>query len=246
MFSSLVSEARTHYIRLDREGNSLNEILDLFKSTYTDQTNKFDRMKALHALEQHKIQSVDEFAEKFDRIRYWTQETASAYMKDETMIKLSFIKALTNQRLHDVLLSAAEDEEVTFADIRSKAIMLDKDFTEKRPVKSIKEDDKISKLEERIIELEIVLQRSTRPKTKCDYCKKLGHSVDRCYKKKRDVVLKKTGSGKLKAAVAQGPCATAKIHHSGDINQTSVSGPSFEVTVLINNIPIQVLLDTGS
>ena len=47
-------------------------------------------------------------------------------------------------------------------------------------------------------------------------------------------------------AVAQGPCATAKIHHSGDIKQTSVSGPSFEVTVLINNIPIQVLLDTGS
>ena len=71
-------------------------------------------------------------------------------MKDETMIKLSFIKALTNQRLHDVLLSAAEDEKVTFADIRSKTIMLDKDFTEKRPVKSIKEDNKISKLEERI------------------------------------------------------------------------------------------------
>ena len=55
VFSSLVSEARTHYIRLDREGNSLNEILDLFKSTYTDQTNKFDRMKAFHALVQHKI-----------------------------------------------------------------------------------------------------------------------------------------------------------------------------------------------
>ena len=189
VFSSLVSEARTHYIRLDREGNSLNEILDLFKSTYTDQTNKFDRMKAFHALEQHTNQSVDEFAEKFDRIRYWTQETVSAYMKDETMIKLSFIKALTNQRLHDVLLI------VTVADIRSKAIMLDKDFTEKRPVKSIKEGDKISKLEERIRELEIALQRSTRPKTKCDYCKKLGHSADRCYKKKRDVVLKKTGSG---------------------------------------------------
>ena len=195
VFSSLVSEARTHYIRLDREGNSLNEILDSFKSTYTDQTNKFDRMKAFHAFEQHKNQSVDEFAEKFDRIRYWTQETASAYMKDETMIKLSFIKALTNQRLHDVLLSAAEDEKVTFADIRSKAIMLDKDFTEKRPVKSIKEDDKISKLEERIRELEIALQKSTRPKINCDYCKKLGHSADRCYKKKRDVVLKKTGSG---------------------------------------------------
>ena len=108
---------------------------------------------------------------------------------------MSFIKALTNQRLHDVLLSAAEDEKVTFADIRSKAIMLDKDFTEKRPVKSIKEDDKISKLEERIRELEIALQKSTRPKINCDYCKKLGHSADRCYKKKRDVVLKKTGSG---------------------------------------------------
>ena len=50
---------------------------------------------------------------------------------------------------------------------------------------------------------------------------------------------------KLKAAVAQGLCATAKIHHSGDIKQKSVSWPSFEVTVLINNIPIQVLLDTG-
>ena len=111
---------------------------------YTDQTNKFDRMEAFHVLEQHKNQSVDEFAEKFDRIRYWTQETASAYMKDETMIKLSFIKALTNQRLHNVLLSAAEDETATFADIRSKAIMLDTNFTEKRPVKSIKEDDKIS------------------------------------------------------------------------------------------------------
>ena len=53
VFSSLVSEARTHYIRLDREGNSLNEILGSFKSTYTDQTNKFDRMKAFHALDQH-------------------------------------------------------------------------------------------------------------------------------------------------------------------------------------------------
>ena len=31
-----------------------------------------------------------------------------------------------------------------------------------------------------------------------------------------------------------------------DIKQTSASGPSFEVTVLINNIPIQLLLDTGS
>ena len=141
MFSSIVSEARTHYIRLDRERNSLNEIIDLFKSTYTDQTNKFDRMKAFHALEQHTNQSVHEFAAKFDRIGYCTQETA------------------------------------------------------KRPVKSIKEDDKISKLEECIGELEIALQRSTRPKTNCDYCKKLGHSADRCYKKKRDVVLKKTGSG---------------------------------------------------
>ena len=68
------------------------------------------------------------------------------------MIKLSFIKALTNQRLHDVLLRAAEDETVTFADINSKKIiyiyMLDKDFTETRPVKLIKEDDNISKLEE--------------------------------------------------------------------------------------------------
>ena len=36
VFSSLVSEAITHYIQLDREGNSLNEILDLFKSAYTD------------------------------------------------------------------------------------------------------------------------------------------------------------------------------------------------------------------
>ena len=196
LFSSLVSEARAHYILLDREGNSLNEILDLFKSTYTDQTNKLGRMKAFHALEQYENQYVDEFAENFDRIRYWTQETASAYMKDETMIKLSFIKELRNQCLHDVLLSAAEDEKVTFADIRSKAIMLDKDFTEKRPVKSInKEDDKIRKLEERIRESEIALQRSTRPKTKCGYCKKQGHSADRCYKKKRDVVLKKTGSG---------------------------------------------------
>ena len=65
---------------------------------------------------------------------------------------------MTNQRLHDVLLSAAKDEKVMFADIRSKAIMLDKGFTEKRPVESIKEDDKISKLEERIRELEIALQ----------------------------------------------------------------------------------------
>ena len=89
------------------------------------------------------------------------------------MIKLSFINVLTNQRLHDVLLSAAEDEIVTFAEIRSKAIMLDKDFTEKRPVKLIKEDDKISKLERRMRELEIALQKSTKPKTNCDYCKKL-------------------------------------------------------------------------
>ena len=116
-------------------------------------------------------------------------------MKDKTMIKLSFIKALTNQRLHDVLLNAAKDEKVTFADSRSKAIMLDKDFTEKRPVKSIKEDDKIGKLEERIRELETALQKSTRPKTNCDYCKKLGHSADRCYKMKREVVLKKAGLG---------------------------------------------------
>ena len=180
VFSSIVSEARTHYIRLDREGNSLNEILDSFKSIYTDQTNKFDRMKAFHALERHKNQSVDEFAEKFDRISYWTQETASAYMKDKPMLKFSFIKALTNQCLHDVLLIAAEDEKVTFTVYRSNAIMLDKVLTEKRPVKSIKEDDKISKLEERITEFEIALQKTTRPKTNCDYCKTLGHSAGKC------------------------------------------------------------------
>ena len=172
----------------------MNEILDSFKSTYTDQTNRFNRMKAFHALEQHKNKSVDEFAEKFDRIRYWTNETASAYMKYETMIKLSFIKALTNQRLHDVLLSATEDEKITFPDIRSKAIMLDKDFTEKRPVKSIKEDDKVSKLEERIREFEIALQKSTRPKTNYDYCKKLRHSAYGCYKKKIKLV-RETESG---------------------------------------------------
>ena len=58
MFSSLVSEARTHYIRFDGDGNSLSEILDSFKSTYTDQTNKVDRTKEFHALWHHKHQSV--------------------------------------------------------------------------------------------------------------------------------------------------------------------------------------------
>ena len=46
MFPSLVSKAITHYIQLDRAGNSFNDILDSFKSTYTDQTNKVDRMRA--------------------------------------------------------------------------------------------------------------------------------------------------------------------------------------------------------
>lgn len=199
IFQSLVGEARSRYIRLEKAGKSLTDVLSQFEEAYGDKTAVYDRMRQLHEIRQHRNESVLEYADRLEKVQHWVGECpeAASFCASDEMLKVSFIKGLWDSKLPDLLYFMMDDRSKSYRDVCTKAVILEKERShplDKKPVKAVQEDY-VSQLEKRISILEN-MQRSKKKSVKCFHCAKEGHVKKDCYKFKRESLEKGNAGGR--------------------------------------------------
>ncbi len=209
VFQSVVGEARSRYIRLDKAGKSITEILAEFKLAYSDKTDVYERITRFNDLKQHKSECVQEYADKLEKLQLWILECSEAtgYFENDKMMKLTFVRGLRDRTLPHKLLYLIDDEGKKYQDIRTKAISLEKEQSSlDKAVKVVQdaESSLVSRLEQRVAYLEGRGSSEKKPHKvgkkqftlKCYFCKEPGHFKYDCPKyKKRAEQLKKEKQG---------------------------------------------------
>ena len=195
VFESLVGEARTRFIREDRAGKSLRQILDAFKVAYGDVTPSIDRLQALHLMRQNKDETVVQYADRLENAAYLIEQSSERVLFDkDATLRAVFVKGLFDSRIPDLMMHLRDNPDKTYDDIRAKAILLENEQTtvvrtEKKAVKAVLSDDILKRILDRLEKLEKTdadgptkkpFNGQSRPPVTCYQCGAKGHFKRNC------------------------------------------------------------------
>ena len=187
IFQSLVGEARSRFIRLD--SSDFSSILKHFKDSYADKTSLYDRLQSFHSLKQNSKESIQCFADRFESVIHWIhqcEEGSSSYCKDDSIQKKAFVKGLIDKNISDHLQYIIDDPSKNMKDVLCKALYYETSsiVPVEKPVKSVKQEDVLSKLDARLSSIEKKLEeKQAKFVPFCKICKTKGHNTFKCTKK---------------------------------------------------------------